>query len=466
VKITHTWLESRKEPRRRPATRQDVNVDGREGLVVRLHPSGAISFRFRFTGWNPKTNASSRRWLVFGEYGNDGLSLAKAFELHALAQSELEQGLDPIEERAKRQETTRRAREERAGSGSVADLVEQFVHRKLRAERWDEKSNKWVRDEKNKTRARKRPDAAAALLGYVGPTVKRKRKVGKATLISTHGRLNARDLTKRQLIALLDGIVDRGAPITANRTYALLNQLFDWAAAKDLVLASPMAGVERPGGNESPRNRTLSVQEIKAVWAKLDTADMAMATHIALKLLLVTGQRRGELTFALWSHFDMDDAKLWTIPPDLLKSSHARRGNPEPHQVPLSPLAIKLLRELKMISGDGAYVLPAHGRKKNDRPYSAGSLSRAVFSNRKHFGVAAFTPHDLRRTAASFMTKIGIPRLHVEKVLNHSTGDIAEVYDRHDYLPEKRVALERWASHLQSVIDGKENTVVPLSRSA
>jgi integrase len=180
----------------------------------------------------------------------------------------------------------------------------------------------------------------------------------------------------------------------------------------------------------------------------------------------VTGQRRGELTFARWSDFDMDGTKLWTIPSESLKSSHARKGNPEAHQVPLSPLAIELLWQLHAISGDGVYVLPSHGRKKNDRPYSAGVLTRAVFSNRKHFGVAAFTPHDLRRTAASFMTKIGIPRLHVEKVLNHSTGDIAEVYDRHDYLPEKRVALERWASHLQSVIDGKENTVVPLSRSA
>jgi integrase len=82
-----------------------------------------------------------------------------------------------------------------------------------------------------------------------------------------------------------------------------------------------------------------------------------------------------------------------------------------------------------------------------------------VHINRKHLAIAAFTPHDLRRTAASFMTKLGVPRLHVEKVLNHSTGDIAEVYDRHDYLPEKRVALERWAAHLTNVIAGKDNVV-------
>jgi integrase len=88
-----------------------------------------------------------------------------------------------------------------------------------------------------------------------------------------------------------------------------------------------------------------------------------------------------------------------------------------------------------------------------------------VRDNEKHFGLAHFTPHDLRRTAASHMTRIGVPRLHVEKVLNHSTGDIAEVYDRHDYLPEKKAALEKWATHLEEIIAGKE-TVIPLAKSA
>jgi integrase len=79
-----------------------------------------------------------------------------------------------------------------------------------------------------------------------------------------------------------------------------------------------------------------------------------------------------------------------------------------------------------------------------------------VRENEAHFGLAHFTPHDLRRTAASHMTKLGVPRLHVEKILNHSTGDIAEVYDRHDYLPEKRAALERWGAHLASIVSGGE----------
>jgi integrase len=388
--------------------------------------------------------------MVLGEFGPGGLSLADAFDQHHQAQRELEKNLDPIEERKQRLDAAQRAREERAGTGTVADLVEQFVHRKLRAERWDDAAGAWIRDEKNKTRARKRPDAAAALLGYVARgtlPAGRRRKTQKATLVSEYGKVNARDLTKRQLIALLDGIVDRGAPISANRTHALLKQLFDWAAAKDLVAASPIAGIERPGGDESPRERVLTSDEIKAFWAKLPDADMADPTALALRLLLVTAQRRGELTFAKWSHFDLE-SKLWTIPVDLLKTSHAKRTKPEPHAVPLSPLALALLRQLKELTGGGIYVLPAHVDKKKNRSYSERVLSRAVRQNEDHFGIEHFTPHDLRRTAASFMTKLGIPRLHVEKVLNHSTGDIAEVYDRHDYLPEKRIALVRWAEEL------------------
>lgn len=130
--------------------------------------------------------------------------------------------------------------------------------------------------------------------------------------------------------------------------------------------------------------------------------------------------------------------------------------------MPLSPLTIELLEKLRALTGEGAYILPAHASQRHSAPYSTGVLTRAVRENAEHFGIAHFTPHDLRRTAASFMTKLKIPRLHVEKVLNHSTGDIAEVYDRHDYLPEKRVALERWADQLSAIVEGRKADVVPI----
>lgn len=430
-----------------------MSVDGREGLQVRVYPSGAADFRFRYT------RGSKRYRMLLGISGAGGLSLADAFEAHHQAQRELALGLDPIHEREKRREAAALALQERAESGTVAEVVAQFVHRKLRAERWHAERGAWVRDEKTKTKARKRPDAAAALLGYVPPGSPAPRRKGKRkeTLVSKYGSLKARDLTKRQIIDLLDAMTDRGAPVSANRTYALLKQFFNWAAAKDLIPASPMAGVERPGGEERARERVLSADEIQTVWNKLATAEMADPTRLAIKLLLVTGQRRGELTQAKWSHFDLE-GKRWTIPAELLKSSHSRKTKTEAHIVPLSDLAIELLTELKNLTGEGVFVLPAYADKTRSASYSDRVLSRAVRENQKHFGIPHWTPHDLRRTAASMMTSLKLPRLHVEKVLNHATGDIAEVYDRHDYLPEKTTALEKWGGNLADLVGKRSST--------
>jgi integrase len=462
VKVTDTWrrtviAKNRDKPKYRVTVERGPD---RPGLMVSIYSNGTAAFEMRYT------RAGKRVFMPIGTYGNAGLSLAEACDIHDASLKPLSKGIDPIEHRQEQQSRAEKARRELEGADTMASLVEQFVHRKLRAERWDAESGKWAHDRKANTKARKRPAEASALLGYFdegSPVRKRKgKRKNVGTLMSVLGEKKARDVTRRELVALLDSIVDRGAPVTANRVHALLKQMFDWAAAKDLIPASPMAGVERPGGEERPRDRVLNAEEVKTFWSKLDTADMAEPTRLALRLLLVTAQRRGELTFAAWSHFDLDGA-LWKIPVQLLKSSHARRSKPEPHSVPLSPLAIKLLGKLKALTGEGAYVLPAHADKKKDRSYSERVLSRAVRENADHFGIEHFTPHDLRRTAASFMTKLKIPRLHVEKVLNHSTGDIAEVYDRHDYLAEKRTALDRWATFLEELTSGKSSNVVPLA---
>ncbi len=435
MKISDTWLQNAKPHK----TRYDVTVTNRTGLMVRVHPSGVISFRFRYK------RAGETFVMVLGEYGKQGISLADAYKMHEQARSEIERGLDPIEEQAKRERAVEQARVERAAAGTVADIVEQFVHRKLRAERWHEETGVWVRetkpDKKARIRPRKRPEVAESLL--------------KANLVDKIGKEKAQDVTKRQLIALLGDIVDRGAPVTANRVYSLLKQCFEFAAAKDLIPASPMAGVLRPGGNERPRDRTLNDDEVRAFWSKVDSAKMADATKLGLKLQLVTAQRRGEITAARWPHVDLDNA-VWRIPAEL-------SNNGKEHKVPLSPLAIQILTELRGITGKRPHVLASqHSIKKPDKSYSERVLSRAVRENEEHFGIAHFTPHDLRRTAASMMTGIGIPRLHVEKVLNHTHSDIAEVYDRHDYFEEKKIALNGWADHLNAIIANKKPKVVPL----
>ena len=146
----------------------------------------------------------------------------------------------------------------------------------------------------------------------------------------------------------------------------------------DPCLAPSPAGVEPPGGDRGPRGPVVRGHEVEAFWNAFPSTEMAEPTRIALQLLLVTARRRGEVTRARkWAHFDLDN-KLWTIPVQLLKSSHSRRSRPEPHVVPLSPLALDLLRQLKAITGDGAFILPARVDAKKDRPYSDRVLSRAV----------------------------------------------------------------------------------------
>ena len=241
--------------------------------------------------------------------------------------------------------------------------------------------------DRDKLASRKRPEAAEALL---------RSNLLKATVDGRPiGKMKARDVTRRQLVRLLDYIKARPAPITANRVHALLVQLFKWAAAREDISVSPMYGVPRPSGSERPRHRVLDDDEIRAFWRQLDTAKMAEPTKLALKLLLITGQRRGELTFAKWKHIDFS-MKTWTNPVGPLKSSHTRRERPDTNQVPLPLLPSNSYRGSRRSVG-AARRVPRRADAKQTGSYSERVLSRAVRDNEDHFGVERFTPHDLRR---------------------------------------------------------------------
>lgn len=426
MKITDAWIQaSCAKNRGQPQYRKTVDRGpARSGLMVTVYGDGTAAFSVRYT-----RPSGARVFMPLGSYGRAGLSLAEACDGHDAALKLIEKGLDPIDERERSELEADRRRIERAGADTMEDLVIRFIRDKLAS--------------------RKRPEAAEALL---------RSNLLKATVDGRPiGKMKARDVTRRQLVRLLDDIKARPAPITANRVHALLVQLFKWAAAREDISVSPMYGVPRPSGSERPRDRVLDDDEIRAFWTQLDTAKMAEPTKLALKLLLITGQRRGELTFAKWKHIDFS-TKTWTIPVALLKSSHTRRERPEPHQVPLPPLAVELLQRLQALSGSSPYVLPRRADAKQTGSYSERVLSRAVRDNEDHFGVERFTPHDLRRTTASQMGKLKVPRLHIAKVLNHATGDITGVYDRHDYAAEMREALEKWATHLTAIVEGGEQT--------
>jgi integrase len=198
---------------------------------------------------------------------------------------------------------------------------------------------------------------------------------------------------------------------------------------------------------ESQRDRVLTTNETRIFWKGLDEAPMTDGIKLALKLQLVTAQRKGEVVGAALEEFDLED-NVWTIPA-------VRSKNGQAHRVPLSPLALELIRQARFQGGDTPWLFPS---PTADGPILARSINRAVYKTLPDMGLENVTPHDLRRTAASGMTALGIPRLTVSKILNHVEKGVTAVYDRHSYDAEKRHALEAWASRLKEIVSGKPTT--------
>jgi integrase len=261
---------------------------------------------------------------------------------------------------------------------------------------------------------------------------------------------DARTITPREVIELLDGIVARGSRVMANRTAGLLAQLFKFGIHRAVVENSPVMLLYRPGGKEKPRSRALSEQELKAFLQNLDDACRFQRLPHVLRVLLLTLQRRSELALAEWREFNFKD-KTWTIP-----DTHAKAG--KGHVLPLSDWATEELQKLKAMTDGSRYVLPGTDRcTPADPKYITRSVARCLKRFRKH-GVDAFTPHDLRRTGRTGLARLGVKIDIAERVLNHARERIEATYDVHDYIEEKREALEKWAKYLKDIRDDSEGS--------
>ena len=236
----------------------------------------------------------------------------------------------------------------------------------------------------------------------------------------------------------------------ANRLLATVRRMFAFAVERDILSASPCVGVKAPT-KETPRNRVMSATEVWDFWHGLDDAKMSQPTRLALRLMLVTLQRRVEVMEASWAEFDLTE-RVWEIPAQRTKNNQA-------HWVPLSSLAIDLLEEIKEVNGVSDWLFPS---PRGDRPMAPEAASHAMRNNLKAIGVERVTPHDLRRMGASNITAMGIPRLIVSKLLNHVEGGVTSIYDRYQYFAEKRHALDAWGARLEQIVSGKpvaENVV-------
>jgi integrase len=264
------------------------------------------------------------------------------------------------------------------------------------------------------------------------------------------GNMKALAVTRADIRQVLRTVLERDAPIMANRVHEAARMIFAWAITEEIggIEHNPVDGVPRPA-EEHSRERVLSADEIRTLWKALSDppAGMTRRCALVLKLQLVTAQRKGEIISAEWREMDCDGERIWTIPADKAKNERS-------HRVPLSDTALDLLAEVRKLSGRSRWLFPS---PRADKPIIARAVNYAVSRVKDKLGIGDdVTPHDLRRSAASHMTSIGISRFIVARVLNHAEHGVTAVYDRHSYDREKRQALDAWARRLDEIISGKQ----------
>jgi integrase len=354
------------------AQRREIPDPGCAGLYLVVQPSGrkAWAVRYRFAGQPRKLTLA----------GFPDLVDARAAAVEAL--KAVRNGTDPAQGRVV------------PGNGdTVRVLAADFVKRHV---------------------AKKR-DKTIGQYSYIINTI----------LLPAWGSRNVRDIRKRDIVELLDTVAET-RPVLANRTLAVVSKFYRWMAERDIIEANPVTGVKAPA-DEVARDRVLSDEEIKSLWATLDNL-RSKPLAACLRVLLLTGQRRSEVAKMRRAELTPDG---WLIP-----ASRTKAGRE--HLVPLPAKVLDLLP-----TGDEELVFG-----------SLGSFSRPKLKiDALMKPDVPWRIHDLRRTAASGMARLGIRPDIVERVLNHATGSqVARVYNRHTYHLEKAHALATWADHVFTLI--------------
>lgn len=420
------------------ATRQEIPDGGLPGLYLVVQPSGVMSWAIRYRHGNrPRKMTVGPTHLFMTDTDNDEeskISLKKARDAARPYLRAVSEGKDPALEK-------KQAKAERSDHANlVTSVLDEFIERHVKEKNRESTARENQRFIDNEVRTR-----------------------WKNRLIQS--------ITKRDVITMLDEIVDRGAPISANRVHAILRKFFNWAIERDIVPVSPVANVKAPG-NEISRDRVLTDDEIRLLWKACDVVGWPFGPLV--KMLLLTGQRREEVAGATWSEFILTaNEPIWIIPKERAKNNKA-------HAVALAPSVVTVLESLPKIESKGKvkYVLTTTGETSiSGFSKAKGYLDAAMLAiARKEAAergddasavmLVPWRLHDLRRTCASGMAALGQPVHVVEAVLNHKSGSIkgvAAVYNRHDYAVEKRRALLAWADYLQALVTGNlSGNVVPI----
>ncbi len=256
-----------------------------------------------------------------------------------------------------------------------------------------------------------------------------RREIGKPW-----GTRSIHEISKRDVVELISAIEQRGAPIAANKTLKSIKTFLRWCVGRAVLDQSPAEGIPLPA-KEVARDRVLTDQELVQVILAARTIGGPYGGIV--EFLALTGQRREEVARMTWDELDLG-RRLWTIP-------KSRTKNAKEHAVHLSEQAVALLTR---VDKKHPFVFSFFGAK----PFQEfGKAKRRLDALS---GVTGWRLHDLRRTCVSGMARLGVAPHVADKILNHQAGTIsgvAAVYQRHDFLAERKDALERWGAHVAQI---------------
>ncbi|EJG0658340.1 site-specific integrase [Vibrio parahaemolyticus] len=270
------------------------------------------------------------------------------------------------------------------------------------------------------------------------------------------GVMTIKDVTPQHIRKIIDDIVTSNRPSIANKVLLSAKQMFDHAIKLNLTTYNPAQAFtpKDAGGAEQSRERALSLSEVEYAFKILKEQNHIFTrdNYLACCLLLNLGCRKGELIAAKWEHFSLDE-KIWYCRTNKIRKN---APPPKPVAIPLSELTITWLTELKVRSAGSEYVFPSRRRSKRRGYISDDTLNHALA---KIFGlkvdskkqpypnmlseIEPFTVHDLRRTCRSLLAELGTPEHIAERCVNHKVKGLVGIYDRHNYLGERREALDK-----------------------
>ena len=379
--------------RLKPGPRDAIHWDSEcHGLHLKVTPAGKKVF---LVYYRTKGASSLQRRYKLGDYG--ALTVQQARERARGVLNAVSQGQDPALERARDRQRLNHDRVD----GLVAEFIEKHVvHTRSAAET---------------------------------------ERIFERDVLPRFGSRSVHTVTKRDIVSMLEAIADRGSPIMANRTLAATRKFFNWCVGRDILHKSPCDAVGAPG-RETKRDRLLTDDELRRVLAT--AREIGFPYSSIVQLLGITGQRREEVAGMRWAELDLP-ARTWTIPA-------VRSKNGKPHIVHLSDVAVDVVAGLPRVAD---LVFTTNGRT----PFQGWSKAKRDLDQRA--AISGWTLHDLRRTVVSGMARLGIPPHIADKVLNHQSGTIsgvAAVYQRHQFLAERRDALDHWGDHVVNLLAGQQ----------